>query len=367
MDITLLDSDFNTLYIIDDHISINWSTKYNESGNFELTLPRLGKYNMIDLGMYFTIPDSEYIMIVEKITKMYDPVSGSTIKVEGSTLDILLARRVVREDIIPDGFVEDVIFNMIKNNCINTDSQRILPGLRLKHNTDPRTKTLISGGEYKNKNLLDTIKILCRSANAGFKMVPDYNGGYEFSIYFGEDRSWNQDKIPPVVFSPEYDNLVSSNYIKNLDDYKNFCYVSYTVNVEVVDEYDEEGNPKTTHIEQEIRETTVKLSNASGLKRYEMGYTVSSNPDTNTEASAKGEGLLALQETSMKEAFDGELNNQGQFMYGRDYSLGDLVQVEDDEGKQGVCRVSEIVISEDVSGKYIIPTFVFDNGEEEEW
>jgi hypothetical protein len=50
--------------------------------------------------------------------------------------------------------------------------------------------------------------------------------------------------------------------------------------------------------------------------------------------------------------------NIGGFMYGRDFFLGDIVQAKNEYGIEGAMRVTQFLISEDISGHRVYPTFV---------
>lgn len=55
--------------------------------------------------------------------------------------------------------------------------------------------------------------------------------------------------------------------------------------------------------------------------------------------------------------FDGDIVNTKQFVFGRDFFVGDVVQVRDSAGHEGVCTVKEVMITQDDDGVSISPTF----------
>jgi hypothetical protein len=62
-------------------------------------------------------------------------------------------------------------------------------------------------------------------------------------------------------------------------------------------------------------------------------------------------------ENSMVRSFDGQVEDFN-FKYRSDYFLGDLVQLENEYGFQGMSRITEVTISENLNGRFIYPTFV---------
>ena len=69
----------------------------------------------------------------------------------------------------------------------------------------------------------------------------------------------------------------------------------------------------------------------------------------------KAAGELGEHQTTT--AFEGELESTRQYVYGKDFSIGDIVQVENEFGITGTVYISEIVFSQDASGITVTPTF----------
>ena len=74
-------------------------------------------------------------------------------------------------------------------------------------------------------------------------------------------------------------------------------------------------------------------------------------------AEMQQKGREELAKTSITQSFEGEVEARIQFIYKRDFNIGDLVQVQNEYGQSGKARVSEIVFSEDTSGESMTPTF----------
>lgn len=68
-------------------------------------------------------------------------------------------------------------------------------------------------------------------------------------------------------------------------------------------------------------------------------------------------GTEKLFENPVLESFEGEVEGTRVWQYGKDYFLGDTVQVENEFGITGTTIVEEVVYSEDPSGIRIVPTF----------
>lgn len=68
-------------------------------------------------------------------------------------------------------------------------------------------------------------------------------------------------------------------------------------------------------------------------------------------------GEEELSENLVEETFEGEVDYDGTFKYGRDFGIGDIVAISNEYGIDGTSRVTEVVLSHDTSGITVIPTF----------
>lgn len=367
MDIMLLDSKYNLISIIDQYIAINWAVRKKSAGDFELILPASSE-NMerIKEDLYLSIPQSDRYMVIEKIVLKTDIDDGDTLTVTGRTLESILDRRIVIEDEKVSGNVQKVIKQLLENNIIystSSSNKRKIPGFVFKETSDPNiTSITVESSNYYKQNLYDVICAMAERYNFGFRILPFGEGGFEFELYYGTDRSYDQTQNSYVVFSPKFDNLISTNYVKTNTSYKNVCYVNYNVTISG-SLASGESIEHTFHFNRES-----SIGDPSGLSRREMSIDSQleeiSNESPLTYLSVyqellKQEGLDTLNGQKSVEAMDGELDSNIQFTYGIDYFLGDIVQVENSYGIRSKCEITEFLISEDSSGLTMVPTFEF--------
>lgn len=71
----------------------------------------------------------------------------------------------------------------------------------------------------------------------------------------------------------------------------------------------------------------------------------------------KQKGKEKLSENIEIVSFEGETDPYGNFVYGEDYTLGDVVQVTDEYNHQVTSRIVELILSEDPNGNKLYPTF----------
>ncbi len=69
-------------------------------------------------------------------------------------------------------------------------------------------------------------KDFVRKNNIGFKIVLTDENKFAFSLYAGVDRSYEQTENPYVVFSPNFENIINSNYYSSRASFRNVTLVA---------------------------------------------------------------------------------------------------------------------------------------------
>lgn len=361
----LLDKNYDAYDAIDKFKSLLWAVRFTKVGEFELYVPAdLDALNRFHEGDYAWIEDSDRLMIIEDINLQTDAEDGDYLVISGRSLESILERRIIWGMTVLTGNFQNGIKTLLNRNVISPAIEsRKIPNFTFKESSDPRITELTVEAQYFGENLYEEIEKLCEEKKVGFRVLPKDSGGFEFSLYVGEDRSYNQIKNPWVVFSPNYENLQSSNYLYSKKNLKNATLVGGQ---------GENWNRDTVEVTSDT---------SSGLDRREMFTDASGvtndtsgieNDETLTEEE-KREAITALTEayndqlkqkgqeelakTSITETFDGEIDATVQYVYRKDFDLGDIVQIVNAYGMEASTRVSEIVISHDTTGKTIVPTF----------
>lgn len=338
--------------IIDIYESFIWTERYNECGDFEIyTQMDPGILNTVQIGDYLEIPDSEYAMIVESVVLDHDYEQGNHITIKGRSLESILDRRVIWDHcVFSNVSLGSLIKTLIYNSIIApTDSDRAISNFIFYEPIEIPNITLESV-QFYGDNLYDVISGLCKANNIGYKIVIE-GSNLVFYLYSGKNRSYEQDVNPYVVFSPEYDNVLNTNYINSIQVLKNVCLV-------LGEGY---GNDRTA--------VKVNIEDApTGINRREMciDESISSTGQSSTDPYEKQlyeKGREALLSNQFIESYDAQINPRPIYIYGVDYHLGDIVQIVNDFGLGSTTRVSEYVRSYSTSGIDAYPTFIYDNEE----
>lgn len=349
MDIYVLDKNFEVVRVIDEYISVIWTTRYYTYGDFELYLgARKDLIEDLKYGYYLVreqdISGDEYhnVMIIYNREMVTDEETGDKLIITGQCLKSILRRRVMRQMIFTTSTtVEMNLWGIITQNFILPDRpERVID---IKTGTDHIINDYTMNSQITGGTVSDAFYDICQTYGYGYDM---YIKGGDFYLYIfeGEDRSYDQDTNPHVVFSPEFDNLISCDYKEMREDYANVAYVFG------------EGEGK-------YRKYSIQGS-ASGLDRFELwvdARNASSNDgeisDTEYRKQLRQDGMDALAEHKAMATFEGNILNAVNYELGVDYFLGDIVQIENSYDLSVRARIIEVIESEDETGKQIIPTF----------
>ena len=199
---------FEKLAILDDFVSFIWSSRYNSVGDFELVLNMNDvALNYIKKGYYLLREDDEHVGIVENIKIDVNADGDEQMIVSGRFIESILARRIVAEQTqFNEQKVSDVIYGLIDDAIVNPDDDdRKIP--QFLNGTYEVAATITC--QFTGKNLLDVIQNLCEEYHLGFKitisdaLIPK---AFNFNLYQGTDRTYNQSVNPYAVFSDKYDN-----------------------------------------------------------------------------------------------------------------------------------------------------------------
>lgn len=372
MEFMVLDKNYDGIAMIDTFTSAIWTVRYDAAGDFEIYTPvRLDYIQAMQIGNYLWNRDSDRLMIIETVEIETDAEQGPQLIVTGRSLESILDRRVITNSATLTGSLPAVIEEILSNEIIRSGVRQI-PGFIYTRTKDPRITSLNVEFTARGENVYDTICSLCQTYKLGFKVTPHGKGGFNFELYMGADRSYNQNENPYVVFSPSFENLLNSNYIKSFKSYKNAIYAVGTYQKEVIvknkyknDEGDWVVEEQTTYEEAEVTTWGYSESNTpSGLTRREMFIDNGGVNDGEQGGSADvwnninhQKAITELSGHQTTTVFEGELEATRQYIYGEDFTIGDIVQVENEFGITGTVYISEIVFSQDANGITITPTF----------
>lgn len=346
MNIYILNSEFERLGVIDYCASIIWTRRYYQAGDFELYIPVTPEaLELIATGRLVQREDApESLMVVENIQLTTDAETGNFLTVTGRSVEQYIARRIVWSQTNLSGTIAEVIVQLLNDNIINpTAEARAIPGVTVGDVSAAATGTLKK--QITGDNLLEAITGILNEYKLGFNLLYT-DGSLAFNIYQGTDRSFDQSENPRVIFSPEFDNFLTSEYNSNAENYANVALVAG----------EGEGAARKT---QEIGTET----GADRIEIYVDARDVSSDTEGGTLTPAEYNALLVsrgeekLAEAPMVETYTGEVEPNTSFIFDTDYQLGDIVEIENEFGTAAAARITEVIESWDENGHTVVPTF----------
>ena len=359
-------SDRELIGIIDDAKSIIWHDVYYGVGDFEVYAPCTPEsVSLLIVGNYVTRYGDDNIGIIEKVNITYSAQDGRMIIASGRFAKSLLDRRIIYtlsghsvSPTILRGNVEDAARKLVEQNAINCDfdTSRNIQELGLGIDAGIAKTIVDASGAAADKqvthdNLLEYTDSLLEEYGIGAKCVLNDALKLAYTVYVGADRSAdNSDGNEPVIFSQDFDNLISTTYSYDESLLKNTALIGG------------EG-------EGEARFHAIVKSSASGAARREVFVDASTSSrtykdengeeQTLTDSEYNGQletvGLQAISSLSITETFDGEIDlTNGSFYFRKNFNLGDIVTIQDTEiGLYINARILEITEIQDDNGYQI--------------
>ena len=373
--IEIYDKQFNKIEYTDDFVSLIWTDRYNDIGEFELVLPiNSNVANIYKNGFFIKRNDRENICYVESIEQSYESLTGSKIKITGrDTVNIINQRAIYNSHQYNDKAADEIISEIFQENIsFPTNSLR---GIAQIHDLSVNDNALYDlyekiDFETGHDQVLDKIIDILKHCKLGIRssLYPNdqqTNNSFKYSIlyeiYKGTDRSKTavNKYLSAVVFSPKLDNIKSISYLKDISGYKNCAYAEGKYETAV----------KTSPELYEIMEVSMfaEAGFGKGIDRFEE-YVDASDVDKTVndielsnsafKDAIKQKGIEDLNEKDELFLLDCEVypNN---IEYCKDYFIGDIVSIDTATGINGDVRIAEVVENFDTNGYSVALTFEF--------
>lgn len=351
-----LDSNLNVKYEIEQFESIIWTDRYLDCGDFEIyTSVNDEILSNIQIGDFVFNTDSydpdtqtAELMIVEtaEITTTFD--NGVKIKFTGRNLKSIMDRRIVwdRTTFLAGSSTYEAIKTLVTSNITNpTMANRKINQVEFVDESSLKWPVFAEDYSPTGQTVLDAINQICSQYELGYKMYVDFNSSkFIFKMIIPVDRTYDQTAVPPILFSAKLENLLKTNYTESSRTEKNVILVA--------DEGDEED-----------RITAIGGDDTlSGLERKEMYASISNleweGDRTKYLSLMRQKGDEELLNNQYSVVFDGETDNGRGYVYGVNYFIGDVVELQNEFGFGGKARLTEMISSISTSGFTLVPTFV---------
>ena len=335
--------------IVDNAESIIWESAYYGTGRFEIYVRVTPlTVQMLAVGNYVTRPNDVNVGVIENLHITWSPQSGRMIIASGRFAKSLLDRRLIYNyknySITPTvsyGFVEAAVRKLVTDNIIaSADSLRNIPFIRLGALQSIMKVILDESGQPGSiqtsfAGLLEYTDSLLQEYSLGAYMSLDRNTrNLLYNVIEGQDRSiGNTAGNAPLIFSQDFDNLLSSDY----------KYQTAALKTTALIGGEGEGTERfcTTigHYASGISRREVFVDASSQSKTYKVESTDAAGKVTEVEktytdaeyaALLKAHGQQNIAQLQIVQTFDGEVDvMNSDKVYGVDYWLGDIITIQD--------------------------------------
>lgn len=350
MNIYILDTSRELLGIIDTYQSFIWTERYYEAGDCELYIPATRENSeLVQAGNYIATKPNGMLCYIEKVEAKTDANNGMWLIVKGKDARNLLNRRVNIMRTYVTVYAESTINYLITHNVTDpSNTHRKIDGITVNTALGKNDMYIVDMDFFY---VFDKVVEICRRFGYGSRMLWNPAAGtMDFELYIGTDRSKSQSDVTPLVFSEQFENLVSTDYIEDYSTFKNMGYITG----------EGQGNERLL--------ATISKPDAAGLNRYELyidGGSISAKTDDGTlnpqqyqsALQAFGWGELDKHLTTL--SFTGTIANR-MYTYGVDYELGDIITFQSPLGVSYDARITQVIESDDTQNGHIwIPSFEF--------
>lgn len=327
----VLDKSFKVLNLIHSYAMAQYTLELNGSGSFEVDLPLTEETKEIFTSGQYILFEKDVLGIITGID------SESELKLTGFLSNWFLSYRCIRVTTDKSGTVTNVCRALVNENFISpSDSTRKISKIRLSSESEYNPSSPVISTQYTGNSVEENLKSTLEPYEMGYSLTPvlgavyDTSGelisnisSFDFRVIKGLDRTIeNTEGNTKVVFSFDLRNLLSGEYIKSINDYKNVAYVAGAG----------EGKDRVVY--------ETGSTSSSGFDRVELYVDARDLTDQDSKGNSltdaqykmllKERGAQKLAEAIKSETFSATIDTQmSQYDYGTDFKLGDKINVYD--------------------------------------
>ncbi len=295
---------------IDNYLSFSYLRRYHLPGEFQLVTNRkVQNADKLEINHLIMLGADKYKAGIIRYKEIKTNDKGEEIlTVKGYTLGAITGQRIT---IPPDGLAYDiqeadgetVMKYYVRRNCLD------IPGMEFSNlviaSNQNRGENIKWQSRYKN--LAEELGRLSRLTDLGWHIYLDLDlRKWIFDIYNGRDFSVSQSINPPVIFSPQFENVKSQEYTESLIGYGNYAIVA--------------GQGEGAE-----RKIAMVGDDATGLDKHVI-FEDARDIENSTDLMPRGEAKLSEHQRNI--SFQSEVLPYGPFQYQKDWDVGDLVTVQ---------------------------------------
>jgi ReqiPepy6 Gp37-like protein len=340
--------------------SLIWTERYKQYGDFEMHIASTYRArSLLKAETLLALDRSRRVMKIQSVEDGNDSENRRMLIVKGRSLETLMYDRVAKESLsdlttspkwtITGLTATEVARKIFHDICVTgiLSPYDVVPfiyeGTFAEASNIPEPLDLVTV-DIEPTTVYDAIVQLADIWDFGFRILRQGDmSKLWFDIYMGSDRTTGQTVLPAVVFSPQLDNLQDTKELVTTEGAKNVAYVYSPNGFQMV-----YADGVDTDVDGFERRVLVVDANDITDEAYPI--------PADLTAALIQRGVNELAKARTYQAFDGEISQASQYKPGRDYNLGDLVEMRNSDGATNQMKVTEIIYASDSQGERSYPT-----------
>lgn len=307
--IRIFDKDINLLGEIDKFSEFKLIRRFFSLDEFELKLDANTIHSDKLVLNNLVVLNKDYTKVGIILHREFEGDNKSNILfIKGYTLKGLTHRKMIIPDVNSDyesciGRQETILKHFVNKNCVNPINPKRKTGRLVIAEDKLRGNDDAWRSSYEN--LADKLGEIGEYCGLGWNIVLDKDKKeFVFDVLEGRDLTVEQNINPPVIFRSDFNNLKKRHFIESLINTSNVIYVG-------------EKEDSTNLV--------LSVGFVEGFERIETFHTQKSdNIDELIQV-----GNVKLKELEEIKTFEIEVNPNKNFIYEKDYNLGDIATVQD--------------------------------------
>lgn len=388
MDLYTLDNKFRKDKVIDKFDSVIWTERYAKSGDVNLVVnPTATMRSILTEGTFLALDGTKEVMLLETAL-----VEDGKLKVTGNTLDLFLNQRVIRI-ITPAGrhmmiyvpptaqSVERQMNTIVERqivaggdltiSAIGIDGEsQIIPGLSVDRSAEegqPSANPI----SFPFGPMYDAFAQIAETFSTGFTLYLDSadedSYSLKFKAYRGKDRTSTQSENAYVRFAPSMGSLRDLSQLRSIANYKNAAYVFPPASL-LEGDHPMPNEPGIAYGDGHIMGGDIYVEGDS--RGFDLRISVTEATDITADdiggADTPNQYTLAnlleqrardvIANNNYVKVIDGEVVPQSDYIFGVNYGLGDIIELDSETGDIQKARITEYIRSQDNTGERAYPT-----------
>lgn len=221
-EVYVLDGNLRVIDLVDDYKSLIWTKRYQAPGDCEIYVGANSQHvaSLIP-GRYIIRTGDDIVFRIVKVELQTNADEGDYLIVAGQDMSALLDQRIIWGTAASTEYAEDFIRSIVQASLIDAGPRKILTP-----DDEPLVALAAAAGfteelnsQISYRNIGEVTRELCRRFGWGYKMYL-YNNVLRFALYKGSDLSSS------VIFSEDYGNVISSDYLLDATAMSNVALVA---------------------------------------------------------------------------------------------------------------------------------------------